>query len=71
MAASGTGRSCRSLTADLHAGCPGLLQRPAQLERMVAAALDHGLPARSILEVFMQAGLYGGFDTTDGGSMRA
>jgi len=43
----------------------GLLQRPAQLERMVAAALDHGLPARSILEVFMQAGLYGGFDTTE------
>ncbi len=43
----------------------GLLQRPAQLERMVAAALDNGLPARSILEVFMQAGLYGGFDTTE------
>jgi 4-carboxymuconolactone decarboxylase len=43
----------------------GLLARPAQLERMVEAALDHGLPARSILEVFMQAGLYGGFDTTE------
>jgi 4-carboxymuconolactone decarboxylase len=43
----------------------GLLQRPTQLERMVAAALDNGLPARSILEVLMQAGLYGGFDTTE------
>lgn len=43
----------------------GLLQRPAQLKRMVGAALDHGLPPRSILEVFMQAGLYGGFDTTE------
>jgi 4-carboxymuconolactone decarboxylase len=32
---------------------------------MVEAALDHGLPPRSILEVFMQAGLYGGFDTTE------
>ena len=43
----------------------GLLQRFAQLERMVATALDHDLPPRSILEVFMQAGLYGGFDTTE------
>ena len=43
----------------------GLLQRFAQLERMVGAALDHGLAPRSILEVFMQAGLYGGFDTTE------
>jgi 4-carboxymuconolactone decarboxylase len=42
----------------------GLLQRFAPLERMVSTALDHGLPPRSILEVFMQAGLYGGFDTT-------
>ena len=32
---------------------------------MVATALDQGLPPRSILEVFMQAGLYGGFDTTE------
>ena len=43
----------------------GLLQRLAQLKPMVAAALDHGLPPRSILEVFMQAGLYGGFGTTE------
>lgn len=43
----------------------GLLQRPEPLERMVATALDQGLPPRSILEVFMQAGLYGGFDTTE------
>lgn len=43
----------------------GLLQRLAQLERMVGTALDHDLPPRSILEVFMQAGLYGGFDTTE------
>ena len=43
----------------------GLLQRLAPLERMVGTALDHGLPPRSILEVFMQAGLYGGFDTTE------
>src|SRR6185503_15551608 len=35
----------------------GLLQRLAQLERMVGAALDHGLAPRTILEVFMQAGL--------------
>ena len=46
----------------------GLLQRPAQLERMLGAALDEGLPPRSILEVFMQAGLYGGFDTTESAS---
>jgi 4-carboxymuconolactone decarboxylase len=42
----------------------GLLQRLAPLERMVGTALEHGLAPRSILEVFMQAGLYGGFDTT-------
>lgn len=43
----------------------GLLQRPAQLEAIVAAALDRGFDPRSILEVFMQAGLYGGFGTTE------
>jgi 4-carboxymuconolactone decarboxylase len=43
----------------------GLLQRLAQLKPMVGTALDHGLSPRSILEVFMQAGLYGGFDTTE------
>lgn len=43
----------------------GLLQRLPQLEGMVGAAIDEGVPARSILEVFMQAGLYGGFVTTE------
>lgn len=43
----------------------GLLQRLPQLEQMVGAAIDAGVPARSILEVFMQAGLYGGFVTTE------
>ena len=41
------------------------LQRLAPLEAMVGAALDAGVPARGILEVFMQAGLYGGFVTTE------
>lgn len=35
------------------------------IEAHVAAALGLGLPARGILEVFMQAGLYGGFVTTE------
>lgn len=43
----------------------GLLQRLPQLEAMVASGLDLGLPARSILEVFLQAGLYGGFATAE------
>jgi 4-carboxymuconolactone decarboxylase len=42
-----------------------LLQRLAQLSPMVAAALEHGLSPRNILEVFMQVGLYGGFGTTE------
>jgi 4-carboxymuconolactone decarboxylase len=41
------------------------LQRLPQLEQMVATALDAGLPARGILEVFLQAGLYGGFVTAE------
>ncbi len=49
----------------------GLLQRFAQLARMVGAALDHGLPPRSILEVFLQAGLYGGFDPTESAAVCA
>ena len=36
-----------------------------QLETLVDGALDLGLPARSILEVFVQCGLYGGFGTTE------
>ena len=42
-----------------------LHQRLPQLERMVGAALDLGLAPRAILEVFMQAGLYGGYPTTE------
>lgn len=41
------------------------LQRLPQIETMTAAALDLGLSPRSILEVFMQAGLYAGFVTTE------
>ena len=36
-----------------------------QPEAMVAAALDQGLSPRNILEVFVQAGLYGGFGTAE------
>lgn len=43
----------------------GLGQHVSHLERYVGAALDTGLAARSILEVFVQAGLYGGFVTTE------
>lgn len=42
-----------------------LLQRLDSLKVMVGSALDVGLPPRAILEVFMQAGLYGGFPTTE------
>ena len=41
-----------------------LHQRP-QLEAMIASALDHGVAPREVLEVFIQAGLYGGFVTTE------
>jgi 4-carboxymuconolactone decarboxylase len=41
------------------------------LEAHVASALDLGLSARSILEVFMQAGLYGGFVTTEAAARTA
>ena len=43
----------------------GLLQRLPQLRYYVAAALDAGLTPRTILEVFVQCGLYGGFPTTE------
>ncbi|MDX2154914.1 MAG: carboxymuconolactone decarboxylase family protein [Hyphomicrobiaceae bacterium] len=43
----------------------GLYQRLPQLEAFVPAALDTGIEPRAILEVFMQAGLYGGFVTTE------
>jgi len=38
-----------------------LMQRYAQIERDVAGALDAGLAPRSIVEVFVHVGLYGGF----------
>lgn len=41
------------------------LQRLASLAAMVEAALRIGLTPRNILEVFVQAGLYAGFVTTD------
>lgn len=43
----------------------GLGGHEQHLERYVGPALDMGLPARGILEVFLQAGLYGGFVTTE------
>ena len=43
----------------------GPLERLVQLERHVAAALDLGLQPDAILEVLLQAGLYGGFITTE------
>jgi alkylhydroperoxidase/carboxymuconolactone decarboxylase family protein YurZ len=42
-----------------------LLQRLDALKAMVGTALDIGLAPRAIVEVFMQAGLYGGFPTTE------
>jgi alkylhydroperoxidase/carboxymuconolactone decarboxylase family protein YurZ len=42
-----------------------VLQRLAPLKPMVGAALELGLSPRNILEVFMQAGLYAGFVTSD------
>src|SRR5690606_26486044 len=43
----------------------GLGPHAAPLRQHVGAALDLGLEPRSIVEVFMQAGLYGGFITTE------
>jgi 4-carboxymuconolactone decarboxylase len=43
----------------------GLGPHVTQLRQHVASALDLGLAPRTILEVFMQAGLYGGFITTE------
>ena len=40
----------------------------AALKRFVGAALDVGLEARAILEVFVQCGLYGGFPLTEAAS---
>jgi 4-carboxymuconolactone decarboxylase len=41
------------------------LQRLDALRRMVHGALEIGIAPRSILEVFMQTGLYAGFPTTE------
>ncbi len=49
----------------------GLGGHHVPLEAHVASALDLGLPARSILEVFMQAGLYGGFVTAEAAARTA
>ncbi len=43
----------------------------AALRRAVEGALDLGLDARSILEVFVQAGLYGGFPLTEAATVVA
>ncbi len=43
----------------------GPLERHAALRRHVDPALDLGLTPRAILEVLLQAGLYGGFVTTE------
>ena len=43
----------------------GLAGVDAPLERAVQAALGLGLSPRSVLEVFVQCGLYGGFPTTE------
>jgi 4-carboxymuconolactone decarboxylase len=42
-----------------------VLQRLTPLKPMVGTALDLGLTPRNILEVFVQVGLYAGFDTID------
>lgn len=48
-----------------------VLERAAELKPMVGAALGLGLAPRSILEVFMQSGLYAGFGTTERASAAA
>lgn len=46
-------------------GVLAFLPQPAVLERHVNTALDLGLEPRSILEAFMQSGLYAGYVTTE------
>jgi len=38
---------------------------PRATKRLIAAALDHSLPPRTILEIFIQAALYGGLPNTE------
>ncbi len=49
----------------------GPLERHIELERHIASALDMGLKPEAILEVLLQAGLYGGFITAESGSQIA
>jgi alkylhydroperoxidase/carboxymuconolactone decarboxylase family protein YurZ len=46
-------------------GILSFLGQNDHLERMLGSALDLGIPARSILEAFMQSGLYAGYITTE------
>ncbi len=46
-------------------GVLAFLPQPQALRRMVDAALDLGLTPRTILECFMQSGLYAGYVTTE------
>lgn len=46
-------------------GVLGFLPQPKLLEQMVGAALRMGLKPRTILECFMQSGLYAGYVTTE------
>jgi len=43
----------------------GCVQRPAALRRYVGAALNIGLDARAISEVFIQIGIYAGFTASE------
>src|SRR3954447_8466325 len=43
----------------------GAVQRLPKLRRHVAAALDLGLPARSIVEILIQIGIYAGFAASE------
>ena len=48
------------------------LQAPTPvLEGLVRAALNEGIPARSVLEVFVHCGLYGGFVSTEAACRQA
>ena len=49
----------------LRAGCAGAVQRLPKLRRHVAAALDLGLSARSIVEILIQIGIYAGFAASE------
>ena len=52
-------------------GVLGFLPQPVALERMVGAALELGLEPRTILECFMQSGLYAGYVTTEASALIA